>query len=104
VYESLDHGGRLDVQILVPFVAGPEEIQKARPNLKVILAALPKAHENPVTVDLGSQISAPSTVLTADKLAPQTEYLTFNTHDLRATAFAYSQEQIEAEFLTLYRD
>jgi pyruvate,orthophosphate dikinase len=104
VYASLDRGGRPDVQILIPFVTGPEEVQKVRLDLKAMITASQKTHENPIGVHLGAEIAVPRAALATERLAVQTEFLSVNADDLTAIAFGWSAHQADAQFLTLYRD
>jgi pyruvate,orthophosphate dikinase len=104
VYASLERGGRPDVPISLPFVTGPEEIQKARLNLKVIVVASQKVHENPISIHLGTQIGVPRAALTSERLVVQTDFLSVNVNNLTGTAFGYDESQADAQFLNSYRD
>lgn len=104
VYASLERGVRPELELLVPFVSGPEELAKVKVDLRTILTASTKSHENSVNVKLGSQICVPRAALLSDKLSDRAEYLSFNTDDLTSTVFVASRSLADSEFLGLYRE
>jgi pyruvate,orthophosphate dikinase len=104
VYASLERGIRPELELLIPYVSGPEEMSKVKIDLRTIQTASTKSHETSVSVKLGSEIGVPRAALLSDKLSNQTEFLSFNTDDLTSSLFVASRSEAEAAFLCLYRD
>ncbi|VUD46158.1 Phosphoenolpyruvate-protein phosphotransferase [Thalassocella blandensis] len=80
------------VQILIPMVTIPDDVLFVRKALTKL------ASQHDITPpQLGAMIETPAAALSASRIAPHVEFMSFGTNDLTQYAFAADRENIEVE-------
>ena len=98
IQRRLDAGGNPILEIMVPLVIAPEEMQRVAVMLSEEQAALGVERR----VKLGNMVEIPRAALLANELARISEFFSFGTNDLTQTTFGLSRDDAEARFLNTY--
>ena len=91
-------GGDPCLEIMVPLVADPAEMERVRDMLAEEQAAYGVDRE----VKLGNMVEIPRAALMAGDLARISEFFSFGTNDLTQTTFGLSRDDAEVRFLNTY--
>lgn len=89
----LELSREFDVRVLVPMVTLPEDVAA----VKECLAELGAELDISPLPKLGAMIETPAAALSARKLAPHVDFLSFGTNDLTQYAFAADRENAAVE-------
>lgn len=98
IQRRLEAGGDPELEIMVPLVVDPEEMDR----VAVMLAEEQAAFGIDRKVKLGNMVEIPRAALLADQLARISEFFSFGTNDLTQTTFGMSRDDAEARFLNTY--
>jgi pyruvate,orthophosphate dikinase len=86
-------GGHPDVQVLVPLVSLPAEVELVGGWVREV-TGLPVA----------AMIETPRAALSADRLAAQVDAFSFGTNDLTQLTYGWSRDDLDGQLLPTYRD
>jgi pyruvate,orthophosphate dikinase len=86
-------GGRPRVEVLVPLVSLPAELELVGGWVREV-TGLP----------VGVMIETPRAALAADRLAPLVESFSFGTNDLTQLTYGWSRDDLDGQLLPTYRD
>ena len=98
IRRRLEAGGDPVLEIMVPLVVDPEEMER----VAVMLAEEQAAFGVDARVKLGNMVEIPRAALLAGELARISEFFSFGTNDLTQTTFGLSRDDAEARFLNTY--
>jgi pyruvate, orthophosphate dikinase len=82
---------RLDIEIMVPFVANVSEMALWRERIKKVAHAVLKGKAR-VDYAIGTMIELPRACITADEIAEEVDFFSFGTNDLTQTAIGLSRD------------
>ena len=102
--ELLGEGVKVQVEIMLPLVGEANEIRFLRPRIVATAEKVMNKSGHKVEYKIGTMIEVPRAALTADEIAPFTDFFSFGTNDLTQATFAYSRDDAEAKFLKDYLD
>ena len=98
IRRRLEAGGNPVLEIMVPLVVGPEEMER----VAAMFAEEQAAFGVDRKVKLGNMVEIPRAALLAGELARISEFFSFGTNDLTQTTFGMSRDDAEARFLNTY--
>ncbi|MCQ3803723.1 MAG: pyruvate, phosphate dikinase [bacterium] len=98
IRRRLEAGGRPMLEIMVPLVVDPAEMER----VAVMLAEEQAAFGMDQKVKLGNMVEIPRAALLAGELARISEFFSFGTNDLTQTTFGLSRDDAEIRFLNTY--
>ncbi|MYH05757.1 MAG: pyruvate, phosphate dikinase, partial [Acidimicrobiia bacterium] len=98
IRRRVDEGGDPRLEIMVPLVADPAEMERVRD----MLAEEQAAYQVDREVKLGNMVEIPRAALMAGDLARISEFFSFGTNDLTQTTFGLSRDDAEVRFLNTY--
>ncbi|MDE0187669.1 MAG: pyruvate, phosphate dikinase, partial [bacterium] len=98
IRRRVEEGGDPRLEIMVPLVADPAEMERVRD----MLAEERAAYEVDREVKLGNMVEIPRAALMAGDLARISEFFSFGTNDLTQTTFGLSRDDAEVRFLNTY--
>ncbi|MDE0233891.1 MAG: pyruvate, phosphate dikinase [bacterium] len=98
IRRRVEEGGDPRLEIMVPLVADPAEMERVRDMLAEEQAAYSVDRE----VKLGNMVEIPRAALMAGDLARISEFFSFGTNDLTQTTFGLSRDDAEVRFLNTY--
>jgi pyruvate,orthophosphate dikinase len=102
--ELLAEGIKVHVEIMLPLVGEANEIRFLRPKIVAMAEKVMSSSGRSVEYKIGTMIEVPRAALTADEIAPFTDFFSFGTNDLTQATFAFSRDDAEAKFLKDYID
>ena len=97
-----ERGGRPVVEIMIPLVAMPEELEMMKAEAESVIAEVLKARRKKIDVMIGTMIELPRAALVAGEIAESAEFFSFGTNDLTQTTFGFSRDDVEGKFLSRY--
>ncbi len=98
IRRRLEAGGDPHLEIMVPLVADPAEMER----VAAMLAEEQAAFGVDRHVKLGNMVEIPRAALLAGELARISEFFSFGTNDLTQTTFGLSRDDAEVRFLNTY--
>lgn len=87
------------VEVMIPLVAFPQELELARGEVGAVLEKILGAGHG---VSIGTMMELPRACLVADEIAEHADFFSFGTNDLTQTTLGLSRDDAEATFLPLY--
>jgi pyruvate,orthophosphate dikinase len=94
--------GKPVVEIMIPLVAVPEELEMMRAEAEAVVKEVLKARKKKIDVAIGTMIELPRAALVAGDIAKTAEFFSFGTNDLTQTTFGFSRDDVEGKFLARY--
>ena len=98
IRRRLEAGGDPRLEIMVPLVSDPAEMERVAAMLSEEQAAFGVDRK----VKLGNMVEIPRAALLAGELARISEFFSFGTNDLTQTTFGLSRDDAEVRFLNTY--
>ena len=98
IRRRLEAGGDPHLEIMVPLVSDPAEMER----VAAMLAEEQAAFGVDRKVKLGNMVEIPRAALLAGELARISEFFSFGTNDLTQTTFGLSRDDAEVRFLNTY--
>jgi pyruvate,orthophosphate dikinase len=95
-------GGKPGVEIMIPLVGIPKELEILRAECVDVAEHVMKATGVKVAYLVGTMIEVPRAALTAGEIAKHAEFFSFGTNDLTQMTYAFSRDDAEGKFLTDY--
>ncbi|MGH2770527.1 MAG: pyruvate, phosphate dikinase [Actinomycetota bacterium] len=95
-------GGEPVVEIMIPLVAGKEELEEIRREAEAVVAEVRRERKMEVPCLIGTMIELPRAALVAAEIAAVADFFSFGTNDLTQTTFGFSRDDIEGKFLPRY--
>jgi pyruvate, orthophosphate dikinase len=95
-------GGKPGVEIMIPLVGIPRELEVLRAECEDVAKQVIKATGVRVSYLVGTMIEVPRAALVAGEIAKTAEFFSFGTNDLTQMTYAFSRDDAEGKFLTDY--
>jgi pyruvate,orthophosphate dikinase len=87
------------VEVMIPLVGFPEELERARREVEATLGELLGEE---AAASIGTMVELPRACLVADEMARQADFFSFGTNDLTQTTLGFSRDDAEGKFLSHY--
>ena len=88
--------------IMVPLIGHVNELKVVKEDLVRVAQEVMAEKGVEVAYKFGTMIEIPRAALTADEIAPYTEFFSYGTNDLTQMTFGYSRDDAEGKFLKNY--
>jgi pyruvate,orthophosphate dikinase len=95
-------GGKPGVEIMIPLVGIPRELEVLRAECEDVAGHVIKTTGVRVSYRIGTMIEVPRAALVAGDIAKDAEFFSFGTNDLTQMTYAFSRDDAEGKFLTDY--
>jgi len=95
-------GGDPIVEIMVPLVAGKEELAAVARDAREVAQEVLERREVELPYLVGTMIELPRAAMVADEIAEEAEFFSFGTNDLTQTTFGFSRDDVEGKFMARY--
>ncbi len=95
-------GETIDIEIMIPLVALPEELAHQRAIVDRVVAEEFEAAGKELPYTVGTMIELPRAAAVADQIAEHADFFSFGTNDLTQTTIGISRDDAEEGFLTTY--
>ena len=89
-------------EIMIPLVGHFNELKIMREMALQEMGAVSRETGVELNLPVGTMIELPRACVTADQIAPLADFFSFGTNDLTQTTFAYSRDDAEGKFLSVY--
>ncbi len=99
--DRVEAGGRPVVEIMIPLVAGREELRQLREELEPVAAEVLARRGASLELHWGTMIELPRAAVTSGEIAEVADFFSFGTNDLTQTGFGFSRDDI-GKFLGMY--
>ncbi len=95
-------GTKVYPKIMIPLVGHVNELKEVRRQLEGVAQEIAGELGGAIDYKFGTMIELPRAALTADQIAPVSDFFSFGTNDLTQTTFGYSRDDAEGKFLLKY--
>jgi pyruvate,orthophosphate dikinase len=95
-------GGDPIVEIMVPLVAGREELLAVARDVREVAEDVLERRDMDLPYLVGTMIELPRAAMVADEIAEEAEFFSFGTNDLTQTTFGFSRDDVEGKFMARY--
>ncbi|HEV3475297.1 MAG TPA: pyruvate, phosphate dikinase [Actinomycetota bacterium] len=95
-------GGDPVVEIMVPLVAGKEELVEVAAQIRQVAEEVLERRKVKLPYLVGTMIELPRAAVAADEIAEEAEFFSFGTNDLTQTTFGFSRDDVEGKFMARY--
>ncbi|GHO74337.1 pyruvate, phosphate dikinase [Ktedonobacter sp. SOSP1-85] len=102
--ELAREGKKLQPKIMIPLVGHVNELREVRRQLESVATEIARESGGAIAYKFGTMIEVPRAAVTADQIAPVSDFFSFGTNDLTQTTFGYSRDDAEGKFLLKYVD
>jgi pyruvate,orthophosphate dikinase len=92
------------LEVMVPLVSLPEELELAARQIREAAAAVETRTGVRIDYRLGCMVETPRAALLAGRLAEHAEFLSFGTNDLTQLTYGFSRDDIERRVLAPYAE
>jgi pyruvate,orthophosphate dikinase len=89
-------------QVKIPLVIHYKELAILREQTEHIAQEIIESEGVTLPVKIGTMIEMPRAALTADEIAPYSDFFSFGTNDLTQTVLGFSRNDAEGKFLPVY--
>ncbi|HEU5111334.1 MAG TPA: pyruvate, phosphate dikinase [Micromonosporaceae bacterium] len=100
--DRIRSGGRPRVEIMIPLISDPKELEIIASRARQILNQVSAEHSVDLHPEIGAMIELPRAALMAARIAETAQFFSFGTNDLTQTTWGLSRDDVEAEFLPAY--
>ena len=95
-------GHKVQPWVMIPLIGHVNELKVVKDELVRVAKEVMAEKGVEVEYKFGTMIEIPRAALTADEIAPYTEFFSFGTNDLTQMTFGYSRDDAEGKFLKNY--
>lgn len=88
--------------VKIPLIIHYKELEILRRQIEEIADEVGQSHGVRIPYQVGTMIEMPRAALTADEIAPHSDFFSFGTNDLTQTVFGFSRDDAEGKFLPVY--
>lgn len=100
--ERVKAGGSPHPEIMIPLVGAVQELEGIKEEIEAVAVTVQKESGVDLTHMVGTMIEVPRAALTAGDIAEAAQFFSFGTNDLTQTTWAFSRDDVEAEFFSHY--
>ncbi|HEU5469328.1 MAG TPA: pyruvate, phosphate dikinase [Actinophytocola sp.] len=100
--ERMLAGGQAQVEIMIPLIGDPKELEIIAGRARQILDLVSAEHGVDLRPEIGAMIELPRAALMAARIAETARFFSFGTNDLTQTTWGLSRDDVESEFLPAY--
>lgn len=100
--QCISNGNSAIPEIMIPLVGAVQELEGIKEGILAVAADVERAAGAKIPHTIGTMIEVPRAALTAGQIAGAAEFFSFGTNDLTQTAWAFSRDDVEAEFFGEY--
>ncbi|WP_304459942.1 putative PEP-binding protein, partial [Alicyclobacillus sendaiensis] len=97
-------GIRVELEVMLPLIGSPKELRVLRERMEEIAKRTMEREGVEMEYRIGTMIEVPRAALTADQIAEDAQFFSFGTNDLTQMTFAFSRDDAEGKFLSVYLD
>ncbi|HHV65743.1 MAG TPA: pyruvate, phosphate dikinase [Peptococcaceae bacterium] len=98
----IQEGYDVNPKVKIPLVIHAKELEILRRQTVQIAEEVMAATGVTIPYQVGTMIEMPRAALTADEIAPHSDFFSFGTNDLTQTVFGFSRDDAEGKFLPVY--
>ncbi|TDU83979.1 pyruvate phosphate dikinase [Kribbella voronezhensis] len=95
-------GGDVRPEIMVPLVAGEQEMRLVRHEIEQVLTTVAAETGQRLAIRIGTMIEVPRAALRAGAIARAADFFSFGTNDLTQLTWAFSRDDVEATIFPRY--